>query len=116
MPRNALGLAIAVAAAATGMSPGSADEIRFGFTNPSFGGNAFNSAHLLGTAQAQNTHKEGTSLDLSRFSQELRESLNRPETRIVGDTLVRTTTAEDGTTVVDIVNLTTGEVTQVVIP
>jgi curli production assembly/transport component CsgF len=116
MHKTAVGLAIAFATASIGVPSGRADEIHFGFVNPSFGGNPFNSAHLLGTAQAQNTHKDDSRLDLSRFSSELRDSLNRPETRIVGDTLVRTSTGDNGSTVVDIVNLITGEVTQVVIP
>jgi len=32
---------------------GSAQDIRFKFNNPSFGGNAFNSSHLLGLAEIQ---------------------------------------------------------------
>lgn len=35
----------------------SAEEMRFQFTNPSFGGNPFNSAHLLGIANAQNDNE-----------------------------------------------------------
>lgn len=36
----------------------SASELVFQFTNPSFGGNPFNSAHLLGTANAQNDYTD----------------------------------------------------------
>ncbi len=111
-----LGMAIAVAFFSFGESFAFADELRFGFVNPSFGGNPFNSAHLLGTAQAQNTHKEDVNLDFSRFNSDLQNTLNRPQTRIVGDTLVKTATADDGSTVIDIVDLTTGEITQVIIP
>jgi len=91
-----------------------ADELRFGFINPSFGGNPLNSSHLLGTAQAQNTYKED--LNLGRFRADLAASLNRPETRIVGNTLVRTSVNDDGATVIDIVDLETNEVTQIVLP
>ena len=34
-----------------------AQDIKFGFVNPSFGGNPFNSGHLLGLAEIQNTHE-----------------------------------------------------------
>jgi len=116
MRKTELRLAIAIAFISFGVPQSRADELRFGFVNPSFGGNPFNSAHLLGTAQAQNTHKEEVNLDFGRFNRDLRDSLNRPQTRIVGDTLVQTSAAEDGSTVIDIVDLTTGEVTQVIIP
>lgn len=33
-----------------------ADEMKYQFTNPSFGGNPFNSSHLLSVANAQNDH------------------------------------------------------------
>lgn len=109
-------LAIAIAFLSFAVPLASADELKFGFVNPSFGGNPFNSAHLLGTAQAQNTHKEEVNLNFDRFNSDLQETLSRPEIRIVGDTLVQTATAKDGSTVIDIVDLTTSEVTQVVIP
>ncbi|MDX2233477.1 MAG: curli assembly protein CsgF [Hyphomonadaceae bacterium] len=34
-----------------------ADELKFQFTNPSFGGNPFNSSHLLSIANAQNDNE-----------------------------------------------------------
>ena len=116
MRKGKLGVAIAVAFFSLSGTLANADELRFGFVNPSFGGNPFNSAHLLGIAQAQNTHKEDVNLDFSRFNSDLQDTLNRPQTRIVGDTLVKTATADDGSTVIDIVTLTTGEITQVIIP
>jgi len=36
----------------------SAQDIVHGFQNPSFGGNPFNSSHLLGLAEIQNQHEE----------------------------------------------------------
>jgi curli production assembly/transport component CsgF len=39
-------------------SAASASEQTFQFNNPSFGGNPFNSAHLLGVANAINTYKD----------------------------------------------------------
>lgn len=38
----------------------SAQEIRFQFNNPSFGGNSFNSSHLLGLAEIQQQHQPPT--------------------------------------------------------
>ncbi len=38
-----------------------ASDQTFTFNNPSFGGNPFNSAHLLGVANAVNTYKDPTS-------------------------------------------------------
>lgn len=41
-------------------SPAQAQELTFGFTNPSFGGNPFYSAHLLGVATAQRPERPST--------------------------------------------------------
>lgn len=38
-----------------------AEEMRFEFTNPSFGGNPFNSSHLLAVANAQNDNERPSS-------------------------------------------------------
>ena len=116
MQTTGLRFALAVGFILSLTQAGWADELKFGFVNPSFGGNPFNSSHLLGTAQAQNTFKEDVNVDLSRFNRDLRDTLNRPQIRIVGDTLVQTSVTDDGSTLIDIVDLTTGEVTQVVIP
>jgi len=40
------------------LSGASAQELKFQFTNPSFGGNPFLSGHLLGLADLQNQHEE----------------------------------------------------------
>ena len=39
-------------------SPAVAQDITYQPIDPSFGGNPFNSAHLLGIANAQNTYKD----------------------------------------------------------
>ncbi len=41
-------------------APAIASEMRYTPINPSFGGNAFNSSHLLSRASAQNKHKAPT--------------------------------------------------------
>ncbi|MFW8595243.1 curli assembly protein CsgF [Cribrihabitans neustonicus] len=42
----------------TTMSCASSQQLTFAFTNPSFGGNPFNSSHLLGLAEIQNVYAE----------------------------------------------------------
>ena len=46
-------------------TPASASELVFQFTNPSFGGNPFNSSHLLGIANAQNDYTDPDAVDRS---------------------------------------------------
>ena len=55
--RLSLGLAISALALA-GLSPAAAQDITYQPIDPSFGGNPFNSAHLLGIANAQNDYKD----------------------------------------------------------
>lgn len=45
-----------VSAILAASAPANADELVYTPINPSFGGNPFNSAHLLGTANAQNDY------------------------------------------------------------
>lgn len=45
--------------------PASASELVYTPINPSFGGNPFNSAHLLGVATAQSKYKDPTALNSS---------------------------------------------------
>lgn len=54
-----------------------AQEIRFQFTNPSFGGNAFNSPHLLGLADRQNQHQDDGSDALGLVTESLSEQFAR---------------------------------------
>lgn len=46
-----------------------AQDLTFSFTNPSFGGNSFNSSHLLGLADIQNQHTESGSVGSTSDSQ-----------------------------------------------
>lgn len=55
--RNSLSVCAPILLWAT---PAPAQEISFEFINPSFGGNPFNSAHLIGVATAQRPEREGT--------------------------------------------------------
>ena len=50
--------AFATFAIALGTVPASAQDITYQPIDPSFGGNPFNSAHLLGIANAQNDYKD----------------------------------------------------------
>lgn len=49
---------LAAVAALAIAAPASAQELKFQFNNPSFGGNPFNSDHLLGTATAQRPERK----------------------------------------------------------
>ena len=51
----ALGLFVPVA---LGAAPAAAQDVTYEPVDPSFGGNPFNSAHLLGIANAQNDYKD----------------------------------------------------------
>jgi curli production assembly/transport component CsgF len=55
--RAPVGAALAVAAVALAV-PAAAQDITYKPIDPSFGGNPFNSAHLLGIANAQNDYKD----------------------------------------------------------
>ncbi len=58
MTRQTSPLALAAILLAFAASPSSAQDITYQPVDPSFGGNPFNSAHLLGIANAQNTYKD----------------------------------------------------------
>lgn len=47
------------------IQPAVASELVYAPTNPSFGGNPFNSSHLLGVAAAQNKYKDPSTVDSS---------------------------------------------------
>jgi len=66
-------VAAAVAAVACGLAaPAGADEMTYKFVNPSFGGNPFNSSHLLAVANAQNDTKAPTSAKETQSEQFVR--------------------------------------------
>lgn len=85
MVRSLSGRSIAVSAVVTAAvivgfhaCPASAQELSFSFTNPSFGGNPFYSAHLLGIAEAQRPDRPVSSASLSQtqlFAQQLQSRL-----------------------------------------
>ncbi len=52
---------LALTAAIFVMSPAEAQDLVYQPVNPSFGGNPFNSAHLLGVANAQNDYRDPAS-------------------------------------------------------
>ncbi|MEL7198797.1 MAG: curli assembly protein CsgF [Pseudomonadota bacterium] len=54
----------------------SASDLVFEFTNPSFGGNPFNSAHLLAVANAQNDTTDPDAIDRSDPAQQFLRTLN----------------------------------------
>ncbi|WP_233998734.1 curli assembly protein CsgF [Erythrobacter sp. YT30] len=54
----------------------SASDLVFEFTNPSFGGNPFNSAHLLAVANAQNNTTDPDAVDRSDPAQQFLRTLN----------------------------------------
>jgi curli production assembly/transport component CsgF len=106
--------------------------------NPSFGGNAFNSQHLLGLANIQNEFKDdGQSQDAplsssERFLQMLESRLYSSLAQEVSDTIFGTDGASQGTITfqdqtihydktdsqitLTITDTTTGQVTQIVVP
>lgn len=50
------------------VSSAPAQDLVFQFTNPSFGGNSFNSSHLLSLADIQNQHKDDGGTQSTRSS------------------------------------------------
>ena len=55
--------------------PVSASDVQFEFNNPSFGGNPFNSAHLLAIANGQNDYDDPDAVDRSDPGQQFLRSL-----------------------------------------
>ncbi len=104
--------------------------------NPSFGGNPFNSAHLLGVANAINNYKDPTALDASnpanQFLRTIQSRLlsavatqitdlifgeNAQESGVIrfGDQEISFVRGIDSVTLV-ITNFTDGSVTEIVVP
>ena len=130
--------AISMGALATAFiaMPASAQDLMYEPINPSFGGNPFNSSHLLGVAGAQNDFKDPasttTSSDADIFAQQLQSRLlsalssqivdaifgEDPQERgtitFGGQTITFVRSLEDVT--LNITNDGSGEVTTIVIP
>ena len=123
---------------ASGIAPSaaSASDLVYSPTNPSFGGNPFNSAHLLGVANAQNKYKDPSAIDNSdpaaQFLRTLQSRLlsavasqitdlifgeNAQDAGIIrfGDQEITFVRGIDSVTLT-ITNFVTGSVTQIVVP
>ncbi|MFN3524355.1 MAG: curli assembly protein CsgF [Phenylobacterium sp.] len=74
--RTDLRIALAAGLALFGL-PAAAQDLSYTPINPSFGGNPFNSSHLLGVAGAQNDYKEPTTAtsQADLFSRQLQSRL-----------------------------------------
>lgn len=129
-------LAACMAAGLAFAAPAAAQDLTYKPVNPSFGGNPFNSAHLLGIANAQNDFKDpdakdsGSQADI--FARQLQSRLLSALSSQIVDAIFGENPQEHGTikfggqTIefvrgLDEVTLTitddaTGEVTTIVIP
>lgn len=127
---------IVIAAAIAAASPAQASDITFEFNNPSFGGDSFNSAHMLAIASAQNKYKDPESLseqsDADQFLRTLQSRLLSSLATQITDLIFGENAQESGlirfgdqeisfVRGIDSVTLTitdnaTGSVTQIVIP
>ncbi|RZI99460.1 MAG: hypothetical protein EON90_11375 [Brevundimonas sp.] len=127
------GLALSAAAVAGGAS---AQDLAYTPVNPSFGGNPFNSAHLMGLANAQNGYKDPASAAPSSqadaFARQLQSRLLSALSSQLVDAIFGENPQESGTisfggqTITfqrDLENVTlnitddaTGQVTTIVIP
>ena len=133
--RARLSIAISVAAYAVAV-PAAAQDITYQPIDPSFGGNPFNSAHLLGIANAQNDYKDPASTQNSSqadiFARQLQSRLLSALSSQIVNAIFGENPQESGTisfggqTINFIRSLTevtltitdndTGEVTTIVIP
>jgi curli production assembly/transport component CsgF len=124
------------AAALAGVSPLAAQDITYQPIDPSFGGNPFNSAHLLGIANAQNDYKDpkatSTNSQADIFARQLQSRLLSALSSQIVDAIFGENPQERGTisfggqTIDFVRSLTevtltitdddTGEVTTIVIP
>ncbi|KKO46465.1 curli production assembly protein CsgF [Arsukibacterium ikkense] len=107
-----------------------ATELVYTPINPSFGGNPLNGNFLLQKAQSQNgyTAERPTLSFIDKFQEALERNIINSLTRRIadgdvvdgvyntGEYLVEITTGTDGSVVVNITNLDTGEVTIITIP
>jgi curli production assembly/transport component CsgF len=107
-----------------------ATELVYTPINPSFGGNPLNGNFLLQKAQSQNDYSEErpTLSFVDKFQEALERNIINSLTRRIadgdavdgvyntGEFLVEITTGTDGSVIVNITNLVTGEVTIITIP
>lgn len=107
-----------------------ATEIVYTPVNPSFGGNPLNGSFLLQKAQSQNAHRaEAPGLSfVDRFQDALERNIINSLTRRIadgelvdgvyntGEFLVEVSSGTEGSVIVNITNIDTGEVTIITIP
>ena len=86
---------LAAALISGGAGSAGASEIVFNFINPSFGGNPFNSAHLLGIANAINKHEDPRSRDRAGFGTQTDSDLfvRQLQSRLLSDLAIRVSEA-----------------------
>ena len=128
--------ALAAAVFAAGSSGASAQDMVYTPINPSFGGNPFNSQHLLGIANAQNKYKDpdatssGSQADI--FARQLQSRLLSALSSQITDAIFGENAQEHGTVdfggqtiewnrdldqvTLTITNDDTGEITTIVVP
>lgn len=131
--RAATALIVGIALSAT---PAFAQDLVYEPINPSFGGNPFNSAHLLGIANAQNDFKDPKSQSSSSqadiFARQLQSRLLSALSSQIVDAIFGENPQQQGTisfggqtidffrdlesVTLNITNNETGEVTEIVIP
>lgn len=129
-------LALGATILAFAATPALAQDITYQPIDPSFGGNPFNSAHLLGIANAQNTYKDpkaaNTSSQADIFARQLQSRLLSALSSQITDAIFGDNPQQHGTisfggqTIVfdrgledvtlTITNDDTGEVTTIVVP
>lgn len=118
-------------------TPGSAQDLTYQPVNPSFGGNPFNSAHLLGIANAQNDYRDprsttGSGSQADIFARQLQSRLLSALSSQIVDAIFGENPQQNGTikfggqtidfsrgledVTLNITNDATGEVTTIVIP
>ena len=118
-------------------TPSSAQDLTYQPVNPSFGGNPFNSAHLLGIANAQNDYRDprstsGTGSQADIFARQLQSRLLSALSSQIVDAIFGENPQQSGTirfggqtiefvrgledVTLTITNDTSGEVTTIVVP
>lgn len=131
-----LGLVMSGTVAVLAGSPALAQDLTYEPINPSFGGNPFNSAHLLGIANAQNDFKDPKSTsnrsEADIFARQLQSRLLSALSSQIVDAIFGENPQQQGTisfggqtidffrdldsVTLNITNDETGEVTEIVIP
>jgi len=133
---RAFGAACVFGVVVAGVSPAAAQDLVYTPISPTFGGNSFNSAHLLGIANAQNDYKDPSAASSSSqqdlFARQLQSRLLSALSSQLIDAIFGENPQERGTfsiggqtvsffrdldtVTINITNDATGEVTTIVVP